>query len=94
MTTKQKPAAKAKAKSKSPKTNGKDHPAPDAAGLAFAKKTFAEYGACDTVRLVTQKFPNLKRGEVIAVCVAVGINKATSATQYQAVKSGAVKVEA
>lgn len=70
----------------------KSHAAVVTSAAAFAKKVNRQYGACDTVRAVTQRFPSLTRGEMLTIAKAVGINKHTASTQYQRVRSGAIAI--
>lgn len=76
------------------KPSKKRAPSPDrSAAEAFGKKVAAEYGPVTTVRAVTQKFPTLQRADVLAIASKLKINQFTASGQYQAARSGKVKID-
>jgi hypothetical protein len=60
---------------------------------AFAAKTYREYGPCDTIRAVAQRYKSLKRGDVLSIADSLKINRHTANTQFQRVRSGEIEIK-
>jgi histone H1/5 len=95
-----KPAKEKAAKSAS-KANGKANgkAAPEKSGdynaaEAFARKVAKEYGSVTVVRATAQKFPKMKRSEMMDILVnKLGVNKFTASRQFHTARSGEVEVD-
>ena len=87
---------KSKSTSKSRKTTTTKTattPAPQLSDAAkLAAKLNREFGPCTVVRAVAQKFPKLRRRDVMSIATKLGINKYTASRQFQEVRSGEIEV--
>lgn len=59
----------------------------------YAAKVNKEFGPCTVVRAVAQKYPSLRRRDVLSVTTELGINEKTAARQFFLTRSGAVRIE-
>lgn len=93
-----KAAAKGKTAKAGKRSNG-NGAAPEkskdnSAAEAYARKVMKDYGAVTVVRATAQKFPAMKRGELLSILVdTLGINKFTASRQFHAARSGEVELD-
>jgi len=59
---------------------------------AYARKINREYGPCTVVRAVAQRYPSLRRRDVLGIAGALKINPGTAARQFFLSRSGQIEV--
>lgn len=61
--------------------------------LTYARRLNKDYGPVTVVRAVTQRFPRLRRRDVLAIASELKINTGTASRQFQEVRNNGLRVK-